>query len=66
MIRDVHVLVDQGRWAVALEGARRPVSHHASAEEAMDAARGWSQWYGSRLLVHDAAGSSSGSPTSRP
>jgi hypothetical protein len=52
MIRDVHVLRQGGRWAVAVEGASRMLSHHASVEEAVTAGRSWSAWYGGHLLVH--------------
>jgi hypothetical protein len=60
---DAHVVRRNGRWTVAVEGARRPLSRHASVDEAVSAARSWSLAYGSQVIVHRAPGAS---PTADP
>jgi hypothetical protein len=52
MVRDVHVVPDAGRWAVAFAGAARPFSHHGSRDDAIRTARRWAACYGGGLLLH--------------
>jgi hypothetical protein len=54
MVRDMHVVPDAGRWAVAFAGAARPLSHHGSRDDAIRTARRWAACYGGGLLLHGA------------